>query len=169
MARTTYFKGLGFWMNGQPREAIDALDEVIKQYDTNSEPLFGTVADALIFKAMFLDTMERTISERELSLLLKCLAAVDDLRNGSIEALTCFVGRVGPARSLELIQESPAARLLLPLVTALRQELGQSTDVAKEVDEVAGDMRRDLVELRGRIRLGEPALKGKLTVTTPGA
>ena len=57
--------------------------------------------------------------------------------------------------------------MLLPLVTALQQELGQSTDVAKEVDEVAGDMRRDLVELRGRIRLGEPALKGKLTVTNP--
>ena len=150
MARTTYFKGLGFWMNGQPREAIDALDEVIKQYDTNSEPLFGTVADALIFKAMFLDTMERTISERELSLLLKCLAAVDDLRNGSIEALTCFVGRVGPARSLELIQESPAARLLLPLVTALRQELGQSTDVAKEVDEVVKDIRDRLAGIRAR-------------------
>ena len=61
-------------MVSQEKRCSTALDEVIKQYDTNSEPLFGTVADALIFKAMFLDTMERTISERELSsALLKCL------------------------------------------------------------------------------------------------
>ena len=124
----------------------------------------GTAADALIFKAISLDQMDPAISESEFSLLLKHLAEAEELRPGSIEALKCVVGRVGSARSLELIQESPAAKLLLPLVTALQQELGQSTQVAKELDEVAGDIR---VELRGRIRSGEPALRGKLTVTNP--
>ena len=154
IARTTYFKGLGFWMNGQPTEAIAALDEVVTRYGTTTKPEFvGTIANALIFKAIFLDTIDQTISEREISLLLKCLSADDELRNGGIEALTCFVGRVGPARSLELIQKSPAAQLLQPLVTALQQELGQSTQVAKEVEEVAKDIRLEL--------------RGKLTVTNP--
>ena len=53
----------------------------------------------------------------------------------------------GLARTLELIQASPAADLLVPLVTALQQELGQETHVAKEVDEVAADVRRNLAEL----------------------
>ena len=53
----------------------------------------------------------------------------------------------GLARTLELIQASPAANLLVPLVTALQQELGQETHVAKEVDEVAADVRRNLADL----------------------
>ena len=53
----------------------------------------------------------------------------------------------GLARTLELIQASPAADLLVPLVTALQQELGQETHVAKEVDEVALDVRRNLANL----------------------
>ena len=163
-------KGLEFIKTGQPMEAIAAFDQVVALPSVSEEPHWaGTIADALVSKVIVLDQMDRTISESEFSLLLKCLASADNLRPDGIEALTCFVGRVGPARSLELIQDSPAAGLLLPLVTALQQELGQSTQVAKEIDEVAGDIRRELVELRGRIRSGEPALRGKLTVTDPGA
>ena len=128
----------------------------------------GTAADALIFKAISLDQMGRAISESEFSLLLKRLAEADELRPGSIEALKCVVGRVGPARSLDLIQESPAAQLLLPLVTALQQELGHSTQVAKEVEEVAVDIRRELEEIRGRLSSGKPAIRGILTVTNTG-
>ena len=124
-----------------------------------------TPADALIFKAISLDQAGRTIGESDFCLLLKHLAEGDGLRPGSSDALTSFIARVGPARSLELIQGAPAAQLLLPLVTALQQELGHSTQVAKEVEEVAGDVRRRLVELRGRIRAGKPALRGPLAVT----
>ena len=53
----------------------------------------------------------------------------------------------GIARTLELIQASSAADPLAPLVTALQQELGQETHVAKEVDEVAADVRRNLADL----------------------
>ncbi len=126
-------------------------------------------ADHLILKAISLDQAGRTISEGEFCLLLKHLAADDELRPGSIDALTCIVGRSGPARSLELIQESPVAQLLLPLVTALQQELGQNPQVAKEVQDVAGDVRRQLMELKGRIRAGKPALRGTLTVSNPGS
>ena len=94
--------------------------------------------------------MNRTISEGEFSLLLECLEKGNKLPDRGIEALTCFISKVGPARSLELIQESPAALLLLPIVTALQQELGQNTQVAREVDEVARDIRERLAGIRAR-------------------
>ena len=59
----------------------------------------------------------------------------------------------GQARTLKLIQASPAADLLLPLVTALQQELGQETHVAKEVDEVAADVRGNMMKLSASIGL----------------
>ena len=48
----------------------------------------------------------------------------------------------------DLIRSSPAASLLLPLTTALELELGLEPRVAKEVEEVAEDIRREMAELR---------------------
>ena len=48
----------------------------------------------------------------------------------------------------DLIVASAAADLLLPLTTALELELGLEPRVAREVEEVAEDIRRDLAERR---------------------
>ena len=55
---------------------------------------------------------------------------------------------LGPQQMRDLIVASPAADLLLPLTTALELELGLEPRVAKEVEEVAEDIRRDLAERR---------------------
>ena len=57
-----------------------------------------------------------------------------------MRALLQFTVRAGAYRALEIIEASPAHALLLPLVTALRQGIGQATRVAREVDEVAEDV-----------------------------
>ena len=46
------------------------------------------------------------------------------------------------------IRTSPSANLLLPLTTALERELGLDPRVAREVEEIAQDIRRDLAKLR---------------------
>ena len=53
------------------------------------------------------------------------------------------------------------------MVTVLQQELGQSTVVAKEIAEVAKDLRRELVEFRTRADLGKPTVSDALGVKTP--
>ena len=65
-------------------------------------------------------------------------------------ALLDFTVALGPQRMRELIQASPSpsADLLLPLTTALERELGLEPRVAREVDEVAEDIRRKLAALR---------------------
>ena len=87
--------------------------------------------------------------------------------NGIVDAVAYFVGEFGLNQTLELIQESPAAEMLLPLVTALQLELGQNPQVAKEVMEVAEDTRRRLIELKGELRLGAPTFSGTLSVRKP--
>ena len=65
-----------------------------------------------------------------------------------------FSIEIGPERMVELIQASPSANLLLPLTTALEQELGREPRVALEVTEVAEDIRKDLARLRETQRDG---------------
>ena len=57
---------------------------------------------------------------------------------------------------VEMIQGSPAADLLLPLVTALQQELGQEPPVGLEVHEIAHDIRDRLAEFGKRSNHGQP-------------
>ena len=56
---------------------------------------------------------------------------------------------LGAEAMVEIIQASPSAQLLLPLTTALEQEIGRKPRVPQEVEEVAGDVRKDLAWLRG--------------------
>ena len=62
--------------------------------------------------------------------------------------LSSMAVALGLEKMRDLIQASPSADLLLPLTTALEMELGVEPRVAKEVEEVAEDIRRDLAERR---------------------
>ena len=86
--------------------------------------------------------------EQDITALLALLPELGSLPRETLTALMEFSIEIGPARMNELIQGSPAAPLLLPLTTALEQELGLTPRVAQEVDEVAQDIRRELKEIR---------------------
>ena len=86
--------------------------------------------------------------ERDIEAMLAILPKLDPLPRGILDALVKFVVEIGSERMRELIQASSAADLLLPLTTALEWELGLKPRVAREVEEVAGDIRRDLENLR---------------------
>ena len=64
----------------------------------------------------------------------------------AINQLVLFGARLGLDRVLTSIEESPSADLLLPLSTALAQELGRNPRVSKEVAEVARDLRGDIAK-----------------------
>ncbi len=90
--------------------------------------------------------------EQDIVAFLSLLPELDSLRRGALAALMKFSIELGPARMRELIQGSPAAPLLLPLTIALEQELGLEPRVAREVDEVAQDIRKELESLRSAKR-----------------
>ena len=87
-------------------------------------------------------------SERDLTTILSCFAGAEDLSAPSLRALLVLSARVGPTRVLKAIEDSSVADGLLPLTTALQQEIGLKPRVAREVEEVAHDIRKELARMR---------------------
>ena len=86
--------------------------------------------------------------EEDIEAMLTILSKLDSLPKEGLGALMALSIDLGLARTLELIQASPATELLLPLTTALEWELGLEPRVAREIEEVARDIRRDLAKLK---------------------
>ena len=76
---------------------------------------------------------------------LSILPELNMLPRDVLVALADLSAGVGLERMCHLIKSSPAADLLLPLRTALEQELGLEPRVAREIEEVAEDIRRELL------------------------
>ena len=85
--------------------------------------------------------------EPDIERMLAILPELDSSPKESLDALLEFSVELGPARVLDLIRSSPSADILLPLTTALEQELGGEPRVAQEVEEVARDIRKTLGDL----------------------
>ena len=131
---------------GRTATAIATAGEALERTDSDDSDLIVT---ALLLRAeAYFDGGNRTACGTELAAMLKLLPAFPSVPDVSIRALITFAARLGPRPVLEMMQESPSERILLPLVTALRVELGIESKVAEEVEEVAKDIRRDLAMLR---------------------
>ncbi len=74
--------------------------------------------------------------------ILTILAEHDSIPKDVLEFLMALSIELGPADMHSLILASPAAPLLSPLVTALECEMGMEPRVAREVEEVANDIRK---------------------------
>ena len=159
VADTLLRKGSALVRNQNPGEAVAVFDEVVTRFAAaDAASLVANVTNALLSKAAALFPQGKTLTDSDFALLLDCLSREGELRPGLIQGLVTLAVISGQARALDLIQASPAADLLLPLVTALQQELGQETHVAKEVDEVAADVRGNMAQLNANIGLYMPVL-----------
>ncbi len=92
---------------------------------------------------------DRSGCERDLESVLRLLPELGSLPAEIIEALMDFTLELGPARVRQMIAESPSEALLLPLMTVVEEDLGLEPRVAREVEEVAADIRRNLAKRRG--------------------
>ena len=86
----------------------------------------------------------RAAGEQDVKVVLSILPRLSSLHKDDLVDLCRLAVSLGFERMQELIKESPASNLLLPLTTALEKELGFEPRVAKEVEEIAEDIRRDL-------------------------
>ena len=126
--------------------AIDAAGRVLDICHTES--LENRCSAHLIRARATLSSGDRSASERDIAAILTILPDLGSLPKKILDALMEFSLEIGPERMVELIQASPSANLLLPLTTALEQELGHEPRVALEVAEVAEDIRKDLARMR---------------------
>ena len=89
-----------------------------------------------------------SVCERDIEAMLAILPKLDPLSGEHLDALVKFSVEIGAERMRGLVQASPAANLLLALTTALEWELGLEPRVAREIEEIAKDIRRDLGKLK---------------------
>ena len=97
------------------------------------------------------DGLGESVYEGDVQAMLELLPQLDSMPSMVIEALMVASLKLGAATVRDWILTSQAADHLLPLTTALDQELGLDTRVAQEVDEVAQDIRREIGEWREAI------------------
>ena len=102
----------------------------------------------LIRAMAILASGDRTAGEQDVAATLVLYPDLSTPQWAILNGLKAVSLAVGPRRMRELIVASPSADLLLPLTTALECELGIEPRVAREVAEVAEDIRRDFRKLR---------------------
>ena len=128
--------------NGRSEAAISAVDRGIEVDGTGQ--LRDKSRGHLIRARAQLIEGNRAACEQDVKDHLSILPRLSSLHKDDLGDLCRLAVHLDIEQMRELIKASSAASLLLPLTTALEKELGLEPRVAKEVDEIAEDIRRDL-------------------------
>ena len=151
-AETAQFNRAGIELvRGRAAAAIEMIDQVLERagagYPENRLPGYLIRAEAHLVAG------DKSACVQDIATILTILPTLTSLPKDALDALSRLSVDLGSAQMRDLIQASPAATLLLPLTTALERELGLEPMVAREIEEVAEDVRRGMEEYRRR----EPA------------
>ena len=132
---------------GRYEAAIETAGQAIEQLAKESPE--GRLRGHRIRVRATLANGDPSRGEPDVEAILAILPEIGALPKDVLHALMEFSVAIGPERMRACIRTSPSANLLLPLTTALERELGLEPRVAREVEEIAQDIRRDLAKLRG--------------------
>ena len=142
---------IGLLHLGRMHDVLSEIDELLAQGlppETDDGHFLNMLALTIKGQIVALDGL--TLSEVEAVELLAnpTFLGGNPIGPQSMQVLLEFIASIPPSKALELIEDSPIGYALLPIVVALRNELGQETSVAREVAEVAQDIRSGFGEIR---------------------
>ena len=151
---TQFGKGIVLGLLDRSDEALVAWDEVVRHleaseasHDLGMESTETRWRGYLIRALAMLKSGNPSACERDVVTILALLPDMTVLPKEILDALQWLGHAIGPEWLRELIVASPSAGLLLPLTTALEGELGIESRVAREVEEVAEDIRQDFTKM----------------------
>ena len=130
----------------QARAAIASIDRLFANKGARS-PEIDCLAHMVRVRALLIED-NGAACVPDFQAVLVTLPKLGTLSKEFLDDLSATALALGLEKTRDLIVASPAADLLLPLTTALELELGEEPRVAKEVEEVAEDIRRDMAERR---------------------
>ena len=147
MAKTAGLKAAELLLTmGRADAAIAEVDRVFEPESLESPDIrchgYLTRARAHLLKG----DKAACILDAERTLLV--LSGLGFLPKEVLDGLCWLAVELRPEELRALIMKTPASKLLLPLTTALEREMGLEPRVAREVEEVAEDIQRDLEERR---------------------
>ena len=128
---------------GQARAAIEFLDRALLEGRTGMPD--RRLQGHLIRARAHLANGDCQACIGDVEAALSFLPELNMLPRDVLVALADLSAGVGLERMCHLIKSSPAGDLLLPLRTALERELGLEPRMAREVEEIAEDIRRELL------------------------
>ncbi len=128
---------------GRARAAAEAADRVLQHEDGLPDSRWRA---RFLRARAHLEEGDRAACALDIEAGLGILPDLDVLPREALDALSDIALAFGLAETGDLIRKSPASDLLLPLTTAFELELGLEPRVAKEVEEVAEDIRRNMRE-----------------------
>ena len=131
---------------GQNDAAIAAADRVFRHGGTGS-PEIGWLTHRVRARA-HIRKGDTGACASDVEAILTIMPDLGSMSKDVLDWLSSMAVALGLEKMRDLIKASPSSDLLLPLTTALEIELGEEPRVAKEVEEVAEDILRDLEELR---------------------
>ena len=130
-------------IQGRARTALGLLDRALLQAREGMPD--SRLQGHLLRARAHLQECDREACAGDVETALSVLPELNMLPREVVVALADLSAGVGPERMCDLIESSPAGDLLLPLRTALERELGLEPRVAREVEEIAEDIRRELL------------------------
>ena len=127
---------------GQHDETITTIDQLfVRDIDQASHQR----CEGLLIRAQAFVALGDTIqAESDIEAALALLPDFDYLLGMAIDVLIDFTVLQGPQHAKKIIQASPSVEQLVPFTIAIDKELGNEPRVAREIEEVAEDIRRDL-------------------------
>ena len=128
--------------HGRAKTAIETVDQVLKREDYGFPETRWR--GHLLRAQAHLEEGDEGACARDVEAVLTILPVLNFPPRDALQVLSRLAVDFGPAQMRELVKASPAADLLLPLTTALERDLGMEPRVAKEIEEVAEDIRRDM-------------------------
>ena len=131
---------------GRAVAAIEFVDRALRSENTGLPD--SRLQGHLIRARAHLAEGEDAACVRDVEAVLATLPNLNPFPKDALDGLIELAVELGLEQMRDLIVASAAADLLLPLTTALELELGLEPRVAREVEEVAEDIRRDLAERR---------------------
>ena len=131
---------------GRAKPALEAVEKLLER-EFAVAPVHQLLGQLTHARAS-LELSDIAACTRDVTAALEALPTLDSLPSGVLENLVVLAADLGTEQLHDLIEASPAADLLLPFSIALQRELGKEPRVAKEVEDVAEDIRRDLARYR---------------------
>ena len=131
---------------GQLEETIRTIGQL---FDRITGQASHQRCEGLLIRAHAFVAIGDTIqAESDIEAALALLPDFDFLLGMALDVLMDFTVLQGPQQAKQIIQASPSVEQLIPLTIAIDKDLGNEPRVAREIEEVAEDIRKDLENRR---------------------
>ena len=152
-------------VQGRIGEHLAVCEELLNQLDRHEQrAILGNLADYDAEAALnvrlatyeirvltYIKNGDKAAIAEDVRAILRALPRLAAMPPRSIQSILAASVAIGADQMVLLVNESPAARHLLPLTTALELEMSVEPRVPIEIREVAEDMRAKLGEIRERM------------------